>query len=243
MKEKILDELRFSTGIVLSREEVVPRFRVICPEGDWTVFVPLPDDIGERQRRMQLVYGFMAWKSARANPRAECVARASHARNFAHAPHNRSTDGARLHTRTSMEDASMGLSRRGFVGFLAALGGGALAGGKIAPEAVAPPVPDPAPAQPQPSHSLSPTERLHEALHARVGDDIFSSWFQTLEVESLVLGTVTTSVPVKFLRNWIRSHYADDLSACCSAVFGTWRVDVVLRQPGTAREVQRRQII
>lgn len=60
----MLDELRFSVGIVLAREEVVPRFRVMCPEGDWTVFVPLPDDIGERQRRMQIVYGFMAWKSA-----------------------------------------------------------------------------------------------------------------------------------------------------------------------------------
>lgn len=28
--------------------------------------MPLPDDIGERQRRMQLMYGFMAWKSATA---------------------------------------------------------------------------------------------------------------------------------------------------------------------------------
>jgi hypothetical protein len=64
MKAKILEELRLSTGIVLGREEVVPRFRVICPEGDWTVYVPLPPAIGERQRRMQLLYGFMAWKSA-----------------------------------------------------------------------------------------------------------------------------------------------------------------------------------
>lgn len=64
MRNLLLDELRLSAGIVLAREEVVPRFRVMCPEGDWTVFVPLPNDIGERQRRMQLIYGFMAWKSA-----------------------------------------------------------------------------------------------------------------------------------------------------------------------------------
>jgi len=64
MKGKILEELQFSVAVVLSREEVVPRFRVVCPDGDWTIFVPLPDEIGERQRRMQLVYGFMAWKSA-----------------------------------------------------------------------------------------------------------------------------------------------------------------------------------
>jgi len=64
MKDKLLEELQFSVGIVLGREEVVPRFRVVCHDGDWTIFVPLPDDMGERQRRMQLVYGFMAWKSA-----------------------------------------------------------------------------------------------------------------------------------------------------------------------------------
>lgn len=65
MKDRIIDELRLSFDIVLSREEVLPRFRVVCPDGEWTVFVPLPDDIGERQRRMQLIYGFMAWKLAR----------------------------------------------------------------------------------------------------------------------------------------------------------------------------------
>ena len=42
MKQKVLEELRLSCAIVLSREEVVPRFRLVCPEGDWTVFVPLP---------------------------------------------------------------------------------------------------------------------------------------------------------------------------------------------------------
>ena len=66
MRDTVIEELRLSVAVVLSREEVVPRFRVVCPDGDWTVFVPLPDDIGERQRRMQLLYGFMAWKSATA---------------------------------------------------------------------------------------------------------------------------------------------------------------------------------
>ena len=54
MRKVLLNELQLSVAILLSREEVVPRFRVICPEGDWTVFVPLPDDIGERQRPLLL---------------------------------------------------------------------------------------------------------------------------------------------------------------------------------------------
>jgi hypothetical protein len=66
MHEKILEELQFSVGVVLACQEVVPRFRILCHDGDWTVFVPLPDDLGERQRRMQLVYGFMVWMSAHA---------------------------------------------------------------------------------------------------------------------------------------------------------------------------------
>ena len=64
MREILLDELRFSASVILSGEEVVPRFRVMTPEGDWTIFVPLPNGIHERMRRMRLVSGFMAWKSA-----------------------------------------------------------------------------------------------------------------------------------------------------------------------------------
>jgi len=135
----------------------------------------------------------------------------------------------------------MGLSRRGFIGFLAAFSGGTLAAGKIAPEAAAAEVPEPAPTPPTPSRD--PTERLRAALRARLGDEIASSWFNALEVDSLTLGTATLSVPVKFLRTWIKSHYAGDLNACCSEMFGTWRVDLVLRQPGTSRAVQRSQII
>lgn len=32
----------------------MPRFRIITPEGDWVVFVPLPDDLRERNRRIAL---------------------------------------------------------------------------------------------------------------------------------------------------------------------------------------------
>ncbi len=39
--------------------------------------------------------------------------------------------------------------------------------------------------------------------------------------------------PVKFLQNWIQSHYADNLLQCCAAEFeGVERVEVTLRTPG-----------
>ena len=49
-------------------------------------------------------------------------------------------------------------------------------------------------------------------------------------------------VPVKFLKNWIQSHYADDLLQCCAAEFtGVERVDVILRQPGLGQRPRDRR--
>ncbi len=76
-------------------------------------------------------------------------------------------------------------------------------------------------------------EKVRTLLRARLGEDIFSSWFKTLEIESFSDGVVKTTVPVKFLCSWIQSHYADDLLECCKAEFkDAVRVEVSLRQPG-----------
>ncbi|HRE22323.1 MAG TPA: hypothetical protein PKW21_15010 [Rhabdaerophilum sp.] len=65
MKALIEDELRFSAAVILSREEVVPRFRIEVPgEKGFMLFVPLPDDLAERRWRMSLVSAFMVWKGA-----------------------------------------------------------------------------------------------------------------------------------------------------------------------------------
>jgi chromosomal replication initiator protein len=82
--------------------------------------------------------------------------------------------------------------------------------------------------------------KARTVLKARLGDEIFGSWFNSLEIESFDNGVVKASVPVKFLRNWIQSHYADALLTSCQAEFpGAERVDVSLRQPSgpTARTV------
>jgi chromosomal replication initiator protein len=90
----------------------------------------------------------------------------------------------------------------------------------------------------QSSEAVLPAEeargkKVHAALKARLGDDIYTSWFKTLDFDGFDGKTVTASVPVKFLRNWIQSHYIDDLLACSRIEFkGAERVDVQLRQPG-----------
>src|SRR5262245_25377975 len=70
-------------------------------------------------------------------------------------------------------------------------------------------------------------QKVRAMLRARLGDDIFTSWFNALDFESFEAGTVKFSVPVKFLRTWIQSHYSEDLLNCCRAEFiGAEKVEV-----------------
>jgi hypothetical protein len=67
MRELIENELRLSAAVVLAGEEVVPRFRIeVAGEAAYMLFVPLPDDLPQRQWRLALVSAFMAWKGAHA---------------------------------------------------------------------------------------------------------------------------------------------------------------------------------
>jgi chromosomal replication initiator protein len=76
------------------------------------------------------------------------------------------------------------------------------------------------------------TQKVKASLRARLGEDVFSSWFTTLEFQSFDGRVLRATVPVKFLRNWIQSHYADALLACSASEFpGVEQVEVLLRQP------------
>ncbi|HML44341.1 MAG TPA: chromosomal replication initiator protein DnaA [Hyphomicrobium zavarzinii] len=76
--------------------------------------------------------------------------------------------------------------------------------------------------------------KVRATLRARLGDDIYTSWFNALEFDGFDGKTVKVSVPVKFLRKWIQSHYLDELLTCCKAEFKTAEhVEVSVRQPGS----------
>jgi len=76
--------------------------------------------------------------------------------------------------------------------------------------------------------------KVRTLLRAKLGEDIYGSWFNAMEFETFDNGIVKVSVPVKFLRNWIKSHYEKVLLECCQAEFkGATKVDVVMRQVGS----------
>jgi chromosomal replication initiator protein len=51
--------------------------------------------------------------------------------------------------------------------------------------------------------------RVRERLQTELGDDVFTSWFGRMELEAVQTGVVRLSVPTRFLRNWIQSHYSE----------------------------------
>src|SRR5690606_20170075 len=81
-------------------------------------------------------------------------------------------------------------------------------------------------------------QKVRKMLRAQLGEDVYTSWFHSMEFEHFDGKTVRVTVPVKFLKNWIQSHYSEALLTCCAAEFeGVERVEVALRQPCPVRSV------
>ncbi len=61
--------------------------------------------------------------------------------------------------------------------------------------------------------------RICRRLRAELGEDVFTSWFGRLELDHLAEAIVYLSVPTKFLKSWIQSHYTDRLLAALCTEF------------------------
>ncbi len=91
-----------------------------------------------------------------------------------------------------------------------------------------------------PAHSPSAGDhgaawlRTQRRLRAELGEDIYLSWFARIELESLdAAGLAHLSVPTRFLKSWIQSHYADRiLRAFQTEVPDVQRIELSLRTAG-----------
>ena len=57
-------------------------------------------------------------------------------------------------------------------------------------------------------------------LRAELGEDVFNSWFGRLELEQASDGQARLSVPTRFLKSWIDTHYLSQISAALTAEVG-----------------------
>jgi len=73
-------------------------------------------------------------------------------------------------------------------------------------------------------------QRVKARLRAEVGNDIYLSWFASMEIDRIEGDTIRLSVPTRFLKSWIQSHYLERVLACWQAErSATRRVELVER--------------
>ncbi len=73
-------------------------------------------------------------------------------------------------------------------------------------------------------------ERVRAMLKARLGNEVYSSWFGRMKLVEVSKSEIRISVPTAFLRSWINSHYIDLLSELSMKEFpGILRVELVVR--------------
>ncbi|PIK69802.1 chromosomal replication initiation protein DnaA, partial [Methylobacterium frigidaeris] len=56
-------------------------------------------------------------------------------------------------------------------------------------------------------------QRVKRRLRAELGEDVFASWFARLELQEVSGGVARLTVPTRFLKSWIESHYLDRVLA------------------------------
>jgi chromosomal replication initiator protein len=72
--------------------------------------------------------------------------------------------------------------------------------------------------------------RVKQRLRAELGEDVFTSWFGGVQFEEADKSTVYLSVPTRFLKSWITSHYDDRLLKLWQAENkGIARIDLLVR--------------
>jgi chromosomal replication initiator protein len=83
--------------------------------------------------------------------------------------------------------------------------------------------------------------RVKRRLRAELGEDVFASWFGRLELEAVVDGCAKLTVPTRFLKSWIESHYADRvLSTYRSEAPAVERISVAMRGSQVREPTSRR---
>ena len=57
---------------------------------------------------------------------------------------------------------------------------------------------------------------VHSDMRQEFGEAVFRSWLKPLTLRAYYHGTMEVSVPTRFMRDWIQTHYAERISTMCT---------------------------
>ena len=77
-------------------------------------------------------------------------------------------------------------------------------------------------------------------MRTSVGEDVYTSWFARMDLESVQDESVRLSVPTRFLKSWIQAHYAERvLSAWQAEMPEVHRIDLTVRIGDALRDARK----
>jgi chromosomal replication initiator protein len=87
---------------------------------------------------------------------------------------------------------------------------------------------------PTPNRALDDIwQAVRDRLRADVGDAAYNSWLKQLELTNIHDDRVLMSVPTRFMRDWVVSHYAEKIRAAWSEESGAEpQIDILVRPSG-----------
>ncbi len=59
-------------------------------------------------------------------------------------------------------------------------------------------------------------KKIHEDMRQEFGEAIFRSWLKPLKLQACYHDTLEISVPTRFMRDWIQTHYAERIQEMCN---------------------------
>ncbi len=84
-------------------------------------------------------------------------------------------------------------------------------------------------------------DRVRRRLRAELGEDVYSSWFGRLDLVAVADATAHLSVPTRFLKSWIQSHYIDRVRQLVADEFsGVTQITLAVR--GAAQRAPVRSV-
>ena len=85
---------------------------------------------------------------------------------------------------------------------------------------------------------------VSQRLRAEFGEDVFTSWFQGLALERVEGGVAHLTVPTRFLKTWIQTHYADRIAALfADQSADVERVSIGVRSAAAKVATQNRDVV
>ncbi len=72
-------------------------------------------------------------------------------------------------------------------------------------------------------------------LRSELGEEVFSSWFGSLKLESVAAGRATFTISTRFLKSWVETHYQEKIIAALNAEHaGVVAIQIAVRANGVA---------